>query len=75
VTYRHLVFTLPDTLNGWVEVHPEAIYGLLFEGSRGGKPGTDHGFAGETGDREKPLNRSLSLISLRETAKPWSVPD
>jgi hypothetical protein len=31
VTYHHLVFTLPDTLNGWVEVHPEAVYGLLFE--------------------------------------------
>ena len=31
VTYRHLVFTLPDTLNGWVEVHPEVIYALLFE--------------------------------------------
>jgi hypothetical protein len=31
VTYHHLVFTLPDTLNGWVEVHPEVIYGLLFE--------------------------------------------
>lgn len=31
VTYHHLVFTLPDTLNGWVEVHPEVIYSLLFE--------------------------------------------
>lgn len=31
VTYHHLVFTLPDTLNGWVEVHPEVIYHLLFE--------------------------------------------
>jgi hypothetical protein len=31
VTYHHLVFTLPDTLNGWVEVHPQEIYGLLFE--------------------------------------------
>jgi hypothetical protein len=31
VTYHHLVFTLPDTLNGWVEVHPEVIYALLFE--------------------------------------------
>jgi hypothetical protein len=30
VTYHHLVFTLPDTLNGWVEVHPEVIYSLLF---------------------------------------------
>jgi hypothetical protein len=26
-----LVFTLPDTLNGWVEVHPQEVYALLFE--------------------------------------------
>jgi hypothetical protein len=25
------VFTLPDVLNGWVEVHPEVVYALLFE--------------------------------------------
>jgi hypothetical protein len=31
VTYHHLVFTLPDSLNGWVEVHPQEIYSLLFE--------------------------------------------
>ena len=31
VTYHHLVFTLPHNLDGWVEVHPEAVYGLLFE--------------------------------------------
>ena len=31
VTYHHLVFTLPDTLNGWVEVHPKEVYDLLFE--------------------------------------------
>ena len=31
VTYHHLVFTLPASLNGWVEIHPEVIYGLLFE--------------------------------------------
>jgi hypothetical protein len=31
VTYHHLVFTLPDTLNGWVEVHPQEVYALLFE--------------------------------------------
>jgi len=30
VTYHHLVFTLPDVLNGWVEVHPKEIYDLLF---------------------------------------------
>ena len=31
VPYHHLVFTLPDSLNGWVEVHPQEIYSLLFE--------------------------------------------
>ncbi|MEY6434039.1 transposase, partial [Thioalkalicoccus limnaeus] len=31
VTYHHLVFTLPDILNGWVEVHPKEIYDRLFE--------------------------------------------
>jgi hypothetical protein len=31
VTYHHLVFTLPDTLNGWVEVQPKELYALLFE--------------------------------------------
>jgi hypothetical protein len=31
VTHHHLVFTLPDILNGWVEVHPEVVYSLLFE--------------------------------------------
>jgi len=30
VTYYHDVFTLPHTLNGWVELHPEVIYRLLF---------------------------------------------
>jgi len=31
VTYHHLVFTLPHALNGWIEVHPKALYALLFE--------------------------------------------
>ena len=31
VTYHHLVFTLPHTLDRWVEVHPKAVYALLFE--------------------------------------------
>jgi hypothetical protein len=30
VTYHHLVFTLPETLNGWVQLHPKAVYDLLF---------------------------------------------
>jgi len=31
VTYYHLVFTLPHDLNGWVQLHPEVIYRLLFQ--------------------------------------------
>jgi len=31
VPYYHLVFTLPHTLNGWVELHPEVIYRCLFQ--------------------------------------------
>jgi hypothetical protein len=30
VPYFHLVFTLPHTLNGWVQIHPEVIYRCLF---------------------------------------------
>ena len=30
VTYHHLVFTLPHELNGWVQLHPDVIYRLLF---------------------------------------------
>ena len=31
VTYYHLVFTLPHELNGWVQLHDEVIYALLFQ--------------------------------------------
>ena len=31
VTYYHLVFTLPHELNGWIQLHPEEIYSLLFQ--------------------------------------------
>lgn len=31
VTYYHLVFTLPHDLNGWVALHPQVIYRLLFQ--------------------------------------------
>ena len=30
VTYYHLVFTLPHELNGWMQLHPEEIYAMLF---------------------------------------------
>lgn len=35
VTYFHLVFTLPDTLNGWVALHPEVVYRYLFQSAWG----------------------------------------
>lgn len=35
VHYYHLVFTLPHELNGWVALHPEVIYGLLFKATWG----------------------------------------
>jgi len=31
VAYYHLVFTLPHSLNGWVQLHPEVVYRLLFQ--------------------------------------------
>ena len=31
VTYHHVVFTLPSSLNGWVGLHPELIYRALFQ--------------------------------------------
>lgn len=31
VHYYHLVFTLPHRLNGWVQLHPEVMYRLLFQ--------------------------------------------
>ncbi|MFQ5409591.1 MAG: IS91 family transposase [Anaerolineales bacterium] len=30
ITYYHLVFTLPHTLNRWAQLHPRVIYALLF---------------------------------------------
>jgi hypothetical protein len=35
VRYYHLVFTLPHELNGWVQLHPEVVYRLLFEATWG----------------------------------------
>lgn len=31
VAYHHLVFTLPHRLNGWVQLHPQLLYRLLFD--------------------------------------------
>jgi len=30
VSYYHVVFTLPHTLNAWVQLHPETLYRCLF---------------------------------------------
>ena len=54
VAYYHLVFTLPHTLNGWVELHPEVIYRCLFRSvwatldSFGQDPKRLHGTLGMT---------------------------
>ncbi len=31
VPYYHVVFTLPHSLNGWLQLHPEVFYRLLFQ--------------------------------------------
>jgi hypothetical protein len=31
VTYHHLVFTIPDGLNPWVQLYPRVLYAQLFE--------------------------------------------
>jgi hypothetical protein len=31
VTYYHVVFTLPHSLNAWVQLHPETLYRCLFD--------------------------------------------
>jgi len=31
IPYYHLVFTLPHSLNAWVQLHPDEIYALLFK--------------------------------------------
>jgi hypothetical protein len=31
VTYYHVIFTLPQAVNPWVEIHPEVIYELLLK--------------------------------------------
>jgi len=33
VRYFHLVFTLPHSLNAWVQLHPQVIYRALFQGA------------------------------------------
>jgi hypothetical protein len=59
VTYHHLVFTLPDTLNGWVEVHPEVIYSLLFA--------TVWATLSAFGEDPKRLDGQLGMTAMRHT--------
>ncbi len=59
VTYHPLVFTLPDTLNGWVEVHPEVIYSLLFE--------TVWATLSAFGEDPKRLDGQLGMTAMRHT--------
>jgi len=35
VTHYHLVFTLSHRLNGWVQLHPEVLYRILFQAAWG----------------------------------------
>jgi hypothetical protein len=35
VTTNHVVFTLPQSLNPWVELHPEVIYEELLKSAWG----------------------------------------
>ena len=59
VTYYHLVFTLPHTLNGWVELHPEVIYRCLFQSVWE----TLNGF----GQDPKRLNGTLGMTAVLHT--------
>lgn len=59
VTYYHLVFTLPHSLNGWVELHPEAIYRSLFR--------SVWQTLNDFGQDPKRLNGSLGMTAVLHT--------
>ncbi len=59
VTYYHLVFTLPHTLNGWVELHPEIIYRCLF--------GSVWATLDSFGQDPKRLNGTLGMTAVLHT--------
>ena len=59
VTYYHLVFTLPHELNGWVQLHPEVIYSLLFQAAWK----TLKAFGADT----KRLNGKLGMTAILHT--------
>lgn len=59
VRYYHVVFTLPHSLNGWVQLHPEVIYRLLFQSAWQ----TLHTF----GRDPKRLNGEMGMIAVLHT--------
>ncbi len=59
VTYYHLVFTLPHQLNGWIEIHPEVIYRLLFQST--------WETLNKFGQDPKRLNGSLGMTAVLHT--------
>ena len=59
VTYYHLVFTLPHTLNGWVRLHPRVIYSLLFA--------SVWQTLSEFGQNPKHLNGKLGMTAVLHT--------
>lgn len=59
VPYHHVVFTLPHQLNGWVQLHPELIYRLLFQSVWGT---LDH-----FGRDPKRLNGQLGMTAVLHT--------
>lgn len=59
VTYYHLVFTLPHELNGWMQLHPEEIYTMLFQSVWQ----TLKAFAGDP----KRLNGKLGMTAVLHT--------
>jgi hypothetical protein len=66
-TYHHLVFTLPDTLNGWVQIHPKEVYDLLFE--------TVWGTLAAFGADPKRLDGQLGMTAMLHTwGQTWIAP-
>lgn len=59
VTYYHLVFTLPHTLNAWVERHPEVIYRGLFQ--------SVWATLNDFGQDPKRLNGTLGMTAVLHT--------
>lgn len=59
VRYFHVVFTVPHSLNGWVQLHPEVIHRLLFQAAWG----TLHAF----GEDPRRLGGALGMTAVLHT--------